>query len=267
VDDFGMHHGINQAALDLARRGSISAVSCMVDGPAWHSGSNALKESAVDVEVGLHLNFTEKFCHSLVSIPLPKLVLLAYARLLDRAALRWDIERQIGLFESSMGRMPDFIDGHQHVHQLPMIGRVLIDVLDQRYLSRKPWLRASGPPRHFSGSALTRSVKFKSRLIGWLGAAAFRRLARQHGYSQNRHLLGVYGFDAPHGLYLAFMRAWLHSAAGGEVLMCHPSVAGPWNDSLMKARHQEYKVLASRGFPELVKRAGFKIGPLREKSP
>jgi predicted glycoside hydrolase/deacetylase ChbG (UPF0249 family) len=262
-----MHDGINQAALDLARRGNVSAISCLVDGPVWHSGSNALKESAVDVEAGLHLNFTENFGHSLVSIPLPKLILLAYARVLDRAALKRDIERQLELFEATLGRMPDFIDGHQHVHQLPVIGEALIDVLDQRYSTRKPWLRASNPPKQFAGSGLTNSVKFKARLVGWLGASAFSRLARQHGYSQNRHLLGVYGFDASDGLYLSFMRAWLHSAVGGEVLMCHPSVAGPWNDSLMEARHQEYQALASRDFSELVNRAGFKIGPFREKSP
>jgi predicted glycoside hydrolase/deacetylase ChbG (UPF0249 family) len=261
VDDFGMHDGITQAALDLVRRGSVSAISCLVDGPAWHSGSIALKQNTVDVEVGLHLNFTENFGQSRVSVPLPRLILLAYARMLDRAALKSDIERQLELFEASLGRMPDFVDGHQHVHQLPVIRDALIQVLDQRYSSRKPWLRASGSPRHFSGSALTRPVRFKSRLIGWLGASAFSRLARQHGYSQNRHLLGVYGFDVPDGFYLALVRAWLRSAVGGEVLMCHPSVAGTWNDALMKARHREYRVLASSDFVELVKRAGFKIGP------
>jgi chitin disaccharide deacetylase len=260
VDDFGMHDGINQAALDLVKRGSVSAISCMVDGPAWHSGSISLKQTAVEVEVGLHLNFTENFVQSLVSVPLPRLILLAYARVLDRAALKRDIERQLELFESTLGRMPAFIDGHQHVHQLPVIRDALIDVLDQRYSSRKPWLRASGPPKQLAGSALTWSVKFKSRLIGCLGASALSRLARRHGYRQNRHLLGVYGFNASDGLYLAFVRAWLRNAVGGEVLMCHPSVAGPWNDALMQARHQEYKVLASRNFAGLVRRAGFKIG-------
>ena len=43
VDDYGLHAGINQAALNLVRENRISAVSCLVDGPAWPSGWNALK--------------------------------------------------------------------------------------------------------------------------------------------------------------------------------------------------------------------------------
>jgi predicted glycoside hydrolase/deacetylase ChbG (UPF0249 family) len=262
VDDFGMHDGINQAALELAGRGRISAISCMVDGPAWPAGAKALKENAVDVETGLHLNFTEDFGQHHASVPLSRLILLAYARLLDRAAIRREIERQVDLFESTMGRMPDFIDGHQHVHQLPVIREALVAVLDQRDASRKPWLRASGPPGQFAGSVLSRSVRFKSRVIGWLGAAAFSRLVRQHGYRQNRHLLGVYGFDAPEGQYSVLLEAWLRSAKAGDELMCHPSVAGPWHDPLLKARHQEYSVLASQAFHDLLSRAGVTLGPL-----
>jgi predicted glycoside hydrolase/deacetylase ChbG (UPF0249 family) len=263
VDDFGMHEGINQAALDLARRGRISAISCMVDGPAWHAGSNALKGNAIAVEIGLHLNFTENFGQSHASVPLPKLILLAYARLLDRAAIKRDIERQFELFESTVGRMPDFIDGHQHVHQLPVIRAALIDVLDKRYASRKPWLRASCPPGRFAGTALSREAKFKSRLIRWLGASAWCRLARQHGYKQNRHLLGVYGFDAPEGHYSDLLEAWFDSADAGDMLMCHPSVPGPWSDPLLEARSQEYSVLASRGYSDLLGRSGITLAPLQ----
>jgi len=61
VDDFGQHEGINQAALDLAGRRRVSAISCLVDGPAWPAGAAALRAHAASVEVGLHLNFTEDF--------------------------------------------------------------------------------------------------------------------------------------------------------------------------------------------------------------
>jgi predicted glycoside hydrolase/deacetylase ChbG (UPF0249 family) len=267
VDDFGMHEGINLAALDLARRGRVSSISCLVDGPAWQAGSNALKASGLEVEIGLHLNFTERFGQPYDAVPLSRLILLAYARQLDRAALKWEIERQLEKFVSFMGRMPDFLDGHQHVHQLPLIREALIECLDKRDVSSSLWIRACCPPERLGESALPYAIRLKSRLIGWLGAHAVKRLAAQHGHSQNRHLLGVYGFDGLAGDYLDLMQSWLQSAADGDVLMCHPSVPGPWNDAILESRSQEYDVLASQAFHEMLDQTGLMIGRLQACRP
>ena len=214
------------------------------------------------MEIGLHLNFTEDLGHNRILHPLPKLILLAYLRGLNRAALKWDIQRQFERFESVTGRMPDFVDGHQHVHQLPVIRDALLEVLNKRYGARKPWLRATRPPERWSSARLPLSVKFKAGLIASLGASSLSRLARTHGYSQNRHLLGVYGFDMSATRYLRQMRIWLKHAEDGDVLMCHPSLSGPWNDPLLGARFHEYQVLSGDAFAALVAWAGIKIGTL-----
>lgn len=260
VDDYGLHVGINQAALNLADMARVSAISCLVNGPAWHRGCHALKEHADNVEIGLHLNFTEDFGQNLVCATLPKLVVSAYMRRLDCAAIEQDIVRQLDHFELSMHREPDFIDGHQHVHQLPVIRDALIKVLDQRGASRKPWLRATFPPECWADVRLSRSAKRKSSVIGWLGAAALSRLAKRHGYRQNRHLLGVYGFDASESRYLHKLRAWFTSAGDGDVLMCHPSLTGPWDDPLLGSRYREYRVLSGDAFSTLTESAGIEIG-------
>ncbi len=44
-------------------------------------------------------------------------------------------------FAQAMGRMPDFIDGHQHVHALPGVRRVLAAVLPTLFPAAKPYLR------------------------------------------------------------------------------------------------------------------------------
>lgn len=260
VDDYGLHEGINLAALDLARLGRISAVSCLVDGPAWLAGAKALKQNEARLETGLHLNFTEDFGQNLVVQPLPRLILLAYAHRLDRAALKQDIRRQLDHFESAMARMPDFIDGHQHVHQLPVIRNVLLDVLNERYQSDKPWLRATHPPRAWTKLALPPSVKLKSWFIGRLGASALGRLAKQSSYWQNNHLLGVYGFDVSEKRYLHNLKVWFEDATDGDVLMCHPSLPGARDDPLLSARNREYKVLSSDAFLALTKWAKIKTG-------
>jgi predicted glycoside hydrolase/deacetylase ChbG (UPF0249 family) len=263
ADDYGLHAGINQAALELARKNRISALSCLVDGPAWPAGWKALKAAdATHVEIGLHLNFTEDLGHNRIVHPLPNLILLAYAHGLNRAALKREILRQLDRFEATTGRMPDFVDGHQHVHQLPVIRKALIEVLNERYRSRKPWLRATRAPEHWPNIRLPFSVKFKSSLIGSLGASALSHLARKHGYSQNRHLLGVYGFDMSERRYLHNLRAWLKTATNGDVLMCHPSLTGPWNDPLLGARYHEYRVLSGDAFSALTEWAHIEIGAL-----
>ena len=262
VDDFGQHEGINRAALDLAGRQRVSAISCLVDGPAWHSGARALLAHAGRVEVGLHLNFTEDFgqgaCHALTA-----LIRRSYGRRLDRAQIRAAIQRQFDRFEEAMGRLPDFVDGHQHVHQLPVIRDQLIAVMNQRYGSARPWLRSTLPPAACWTSGLPLSAVAKSWLIGRLGAKSLHALASRHGYPQNHRLVGVYGFEVSEADYMQKMKLWLDCARDGDVLMCHPSLPWAGEDALQDARNQEYRVLSGAAFSALLESARLEIGPLR----
>lgn len=263
VDDFGQHEGINQAALDLADRRRVSAVSCLVDGPAWPAGAAALRAHAASVEVGLHLNFTEDFgqggCRTL-----PGLIACAYGRRLDHTVIRTAIQRQFDRFEQAMGRPPDFVDGHQHVHQLPVIRDQLIAVMDQRHGPVRPWLRSTLPAA-CSPSIPLSPAHFKPWLIGRLGAQSLRMLARRRGYPQNSHLVGVYGFGLSETDYLLRMKAWLARAGDGDLLMCHPSLPWPARDPLQEARNREYRVLSGERFSALLESARLEIGPLRDR--
>lgn len=262
VDDFGQHEGINRAALELAARQRVSAIGCLVDGPAWHAGARALRAQAPQVEVGLHLNFTEDFgqggCRAL-----PALIGRSYGRLLDGAQIRAEIARQFDRFGEAMGRLPDFVDGHQHVHQLPVIRDQLIAVMNERYGPARPWLRSTRPPAACRKSGLPLSALAKSWLIGRLGAKSLRALASRHGYPQNNRLVGVYGFDLSEADYLLSMKVWLACARDGDMLMCHPSLPWPGEDPLRDARNREYRALSSAAFPALLEAARLEIGPLR----
>jgi predicted glycoside hydrolase/deacetylase ChbG (UPF0249 family) len=265
VDDFGLHEGINRAALDLAGKRRITAISCMVEAPAWNSGVAALRECVPQVEVGLHLNFTEDFAKGESPDSLARLILLAYLRLLNRAQIKQVIARQFDRFELGVGRMPDFVDGHQHVHQLPVIRSLLIEVMNERYRSDKPWLRATHPPASLWRSGLPLSASLKANLIGWLGASPLGAMARQNGYPQNNRLLGVYGFERSEAGYLQNMRVWLECANDGDELMCHPSLPWSGSDPLQVPRNQEYRVLSSEAFPEMLKSTGIEIGPMKKR--
>jgi hypothetical protein len=266
IDDFGLHEGINQACVSLASAGRVSAISCMVDGPAWSQDLATVRGLPATVDVGLHLNLTEALPGARLHRPLSSLIRLAYARRLDVTLVRDEIVRQFDAFESGLGRPPDFVDGHQHVHQLPVVRDALIPVLDARKRPGKPWLRSTLPAPGWTTRGLPLGAIAKSRLIGALGAAALLAAADAHGYPHNRRMIGVYGFGGSEAGYLTCLRAWLACADDGDLLMCHPAATGPADDPILAARRREYAVLSGDAYPESLHAAGFAVQPLGRSS-
>lgn len=278
VDDFGLHDGVNQAVLDLLALRRISAVSCLVDGPSWASGAPALRAAAGSpdaplADVGLHLNFTETLDvqaqSACPSQALGALIKACYLRRLDSATLVREIERQWGRFEAVWGRPPDFIDGHQHAHQLPQIRDALLTVLRRRYpaghAGARPWVRQCRSPGWRAVTAgISVSDTVKAAVIGALGAGALGHAVAAMGLARSRRLLGVYPFDADAPAYLRRWQAWLRLVApSGDLLMCHPAtplmVPPPWPDVIADSRHMEHAVLTSEAFGRLLQDAGVRI--------
>ena len=53
-----------------------------------------------------------------------------------------EITLQMQAFCDSFGRIPDFVDGHHHVHLFPQIGPALLDVV--RATAPTAWVRQCG---------------------------------------------------------------------------------------------------------------------------
>jgi hypothetical protein len=155
----------------------------MTRAPGWPAAAARIGAHAGQAGFGLHLDFTE-FAPQRRS--LWPLIGASLARRLDPLQLRSEIAAQCALFEDVCGRVPDYVDGHQHVHQLPQIREALIEVLAARYAGRLPWLRISGA-RIGDGA--------KSLFIAALGAGALERLASSARMRSLPRLLGAYGFD------------------------------------------------------------------------
>ena len=257
VDDYGLHAGVNVAAIALAGAGRVSAISAMVGAPAWAEGLSALRGLSPEaVDVGLHLDLTEHPLDPAVRRPLPQWLLGAAMLPRLRAAVRREIEAQLDAFEQGMGRAPAHLDGHRHIHQLPGIREELLAALAARYRGARPWLRNTEAPAGTGWSG------GKPRLIAALGAGGLRRLARAEGWVQNRHLLGVWDFDADGRRYLALVRGWLRDARPGDLWMCHPATATAPGDAIAPARIAEYQVLASPELGAMLRDAGVRVQPL-----
>lgn len=255
LDDFGLHTGVNQAALQLATLGRITAVSCMVAAPAWRAGATRLAELPRDeVDVGLHLDFTEHTFDAGARRSLPVLIALAESRRLDVARVRAEIESQLDAFEQALGRPPAHVDGHQHVHQFPVIRDALIAALLHRYPRGRPWLRRTRRGADVHG--------FKPWLIERLGCQALSESARAHGFAQNESLLGVYGFDGDASGYADRLAQWLGMARNADLLMCHAGGEAAVPDPIRAARGHEWQVLAGPAFADALARAGVTLAPL-----
>lgn len=237
ADDFAIDAGAIDGIAELLERGRLTATSCLVDAPSWPAAARALPRRD-GYALGLHLNLTQAFAGGAATVwPLGSLLLRCAARALAPEVVRAQIERQLDAFEHGAERAPDYVDGHQHVHQLPGVREPLLAALQARYGAASPWLRSTRcPPR-------VRDPK--ARFIASLGDQALRRAAARQGRPMSAYLAGVYDFRGGARAYRERLRAWLAAGPDGTVLMCHPARSAPPDDPIGAARTVEYEVLAS----------------------
>ena len=256
ADDYAMDAGVDAGILQLAAKGAISAASAMVLPARWPEAARASRD-APPLSWGLHFDLTSPFVEGdFAGQKLSSLMARAEAGLLNRARLRREAGRQLSLFEAGRGTPPDFVDGHQHVHQLPAIREVLLETLDGRYGRAKEriGLRICAPRRW-------RGVK--AAIIGCTGANRLAALATKYGHPVNSDFAGVYNFASDANL-AAHWRAWAGSLRGPlPLIMCHVAVRSAdsgCGDPIRQARLREFDWLASEEFSLLRQR--FAIAPV-----
>lgn len=277
-DDFGLHPDIDRAALHLARGGRVQAIGCLVRGPSWPRHARWLK--ALDpacVDIGLHLDLSPKAPGVFKPPALLRFILRALARRLDPEALRRKISSQLAAFEQQMGRPPAYVDGHQHVHQLPQVREALVGELCSRWPdghAPRPWVRSTRRPLGAGFAPAGVVAGTKAWVIEHLGAAGLAALAARHGVLQNCHLLGVYTFDADPLRHARRMALWLQQAQHGDLLMCHPAATPPKGSAatadgtasapLGAARYMEAQWLAGPLFEKACRESRVVLRPLSQ---
>jgi predicted glycoside hydrolase/deacetylase ChbG (UPF0249 family) len=258
ADDYGLAPPISRGIVELARLGRLSAVSCLVTQPHWPAAAPPLADLPAGVQLGLHFNLTQGEPASAAlrthwpRLPaLPSLMLGAALSRLPRAALADEWRAQWQRFVTAVGRSPDFIDGHQHVHHLPGVREVVLEAAQASGVAVRSTGRVGGPGHAFKRWVIERS-----------GGRALRRELAARGIAHNAVLTGVYDFSPRD--YRALMRAWLAAVpAEGALLMCHPAQPGASDidDPIADARVREAAYLASAEFADDLARAGISLGP------
>lgn len=237
ADDYGQSAAIDQAIVALIRQGRLTATSCMSLSPRWPSAAKLLTaEVRRMADIGLHLDFTQY--SQTLRHQHPQLVMRSLLRSLDKQQIRANIAQQLDSFEAALDAPPDYVDGHQHVHQLPQIRDLLLQELQARYEGQLPWIRISRP----QGDGL------KGNIIAALGAKRMQQQARARGFRTSDLLLGVYGFDQGLPDYGMKLQRWLNIAkieaeqGRQAALMCHPGMSAESEDVVRESDNQQYKI-------------------------
>jgi len=260
ADDYAIAPGVSRAIADLIRRDRLTATSCMAISPFWPEHAGWLQTLRERADIGLHLTLTD--AAPLSAMPhlaprgrlpgLGRLLALALLRRLDATEIAGEVDRQIDRFVSNFGHPPDYIDGHLHVHQLPIVRDIVADRV--RSLPNA-YVRVCTEP---ASAILRRGIAVPRALVISALGKGFRRQIDRARIPANRRFAGVRDFDERQP-YRALMRRFLYSAPPGLLVMCHAGIADAdlaAVDRVTTARDEEYRYLASDEFPADLAAAG-----------
>ena len=266
ADDFGLSHGVSDAILDLLAKDRLSGTGSMVNQPVWDSRADDLKPFQGHRDLGLHLTLTlgaplgpaPTLAPEGRFLPLSRLMAKCFSNALPRREIRDEIIRQITAFRDKTGRFPDFIDGHQHVHVLPVIRRALFEALEVVKPHYKPWLRV---PSDHMGSIMARGVSVGKALFIAFLSLGLAREAKRAGYRVNDTFSGVRSFDPEADFAREFQR-FLLVQGRHHLVMCHPGVSDASLaalDPVTTARDQEYEFFKSDVFEAMLQSFSLRV--------
>lgn len=250
ADDYGLAPGLSHAIRVLIAEGRLQATGCMTGSAFWPEAAAALKPLDGQADIGLHLTLTDQ--KPLGPMPglapdgrlpsLPTLLKRALTRRLDKAEIAAELERQFDAFEAHFGRPPDFLDGHHHVHQLPVIGDAVVELWRRRM--GKGWIRSCVEPR---AAIMARGIDpIRALVISELGQG-FRRKLKQAAVPHNLSFRGVYDVSGRIP-FAELFRRFTDRPGPRTLMMVHPGLvddALKAADSLTDQREVEFRFLGS----------------------
>lgn len=263
ADDYAMTPAVTRGILAVLEAGRISATGAMTNRPSWREAARELRAFEGRADLGVHINLTcgaplTRAAGFASGGTLPKLgPLLArgLAGLLPLAAIETEIDAQLTAFEDAMGRIPDFIDGHQHVHAMPGVRRAFAAVLARRYPRAKPYVRDAADR---VAAIRARGVQVRKAMTVAALARPFGKRMAELGFMLNRGFAGFSAFD-PRQDYGADFPGYLVAPGKAHLVMCHP---GEVDDELRAldpvtdSRPKEIAYLLSERFSDACAAAG-----------
>ena len=215
ADDLGLSGATNQAILQLAAEGKLDGASLLVNGVSSKEGARdwkGLERENPHLELCLHLCLTEGPSSAAQEI-IPDLInkqgylKLSFGQWLllsvlppvfpfkrrIRRQLKEEVKAQIHQYRNLTGKQQIHLDGHQHIHLVPI---VLGCILDEAGQSEITWIRSTrepfpaGLPLKYWWQAWHHAGHLKWFILQILSLNAIHPLRRNH-ISTNSRFAGV----------------------------------------------------------------------------
>lgn len=269
ADDFALSGGVTEGIGELVGLGRLTGAGAMMIGADMRRAARVAASFAGRAELGLHLTLTDhrplgvhaRLAPSGRMPSINRLLVDSHIGRLPRREVATELGYQLDRFETTFGRAPDFLDGHQHCHLLPGIAEAVVGLFETGRLDRRrTWVRSVREP----------IARLRQRGVA-VGKAAFlsalsRRLHRlciRAGVITNQGFGGVYDFGVDPPFAERFGR-FLWSLGPCPLVMVHPGHVDDELRALDPVTDQRARELSFLAGPECAaafRRAGVHVAP------
>ena len=240
ADDFGLTEGISRSILEAHDGGVLNGVSVLSNG-YFFDEAVAEARRRPGLRLSVHLNLIEGMALSHPG-PLRHSFLSLWRARTVPEQVRTELAAQVRRVADAIGRAPDGLDGHRHVHMIPGVFECVLDLAEE---FRIPYVRIPedrGPWRPWPG---------------WIKRLVLNRLARR-----NRPMLqgrAISTCDAFLGVLhtgrmtTEAVRAGLRGIESGSTveILFHPGGAVPGDEARLRYRRFYFDPARRRELEEL----------------
>lgn len=266
ADDYGITDKVSEAIVNLISFDRITETSCMVTRPNIKNDISSLLAHKNKINIGLHLTLTD--FNSLSNFnkekKLPSYKNLFFSILkknISKNLIIDEINAQLDQFENIFGFAPNYIDGHHHVQQLPIINNCLISLMKDRYEDDNYWIRNSG-------EKIIKIIKRRTNLLKTLALCfygnKFKEKLKNNNIKTNNGFSGIYDFSVQTNYKELFIN-FLNNISNNHLLMVHPGYSDDNLkdlDNVTDTRNLEYDFLSSDIFFEILRNKKINLKPL-----
>ena len=268
ADDFGITEKVDKSIINLILDKRLTETSCIVLSQNFRKSSIELKGVQREFGKGIHLTLTDfnsltspkTFSNNGKFLSFRNLFFKIYKKEILIEEITKEINAQLDFFEELMGSRPDFIDGHHHVHQLPIIRDLIFEILKKRFKNNLPWIRNT---YENSLKILKRNVALtKTYLLSFYGLK-LKQKAKFEGLKTNNGFSGIYNFSNNSDYKICFIN-FIKFIENNHLLMVHP---GESDETLEKidpvthTRNLEKDFLRSNSFLDILEARSILLRP------
>ncbi|HEY6843115.1 MAG TPA: ChbG/HpnK family deacetylase [Thermoanaerobaculia bacterium] len=217
ADDVGLDRGMTRGAIEAHRNGIVTACSIVANGREFDDAVARLRD-VPSLEIGVHLTLVEEKSLTTGETMPKNWMRFLVSRFGDiEGELRLQIERVL-----VSGLRVTHLNGHQHLHQLPRVARIVRRLADEYGIHYVRVVNDRGGRTRRVPVAVLNALGDRSRRT--IGVADAGHLTAQRVIELLDHVDGVTELVTHPGIGVAGYQHWLYAWDAEAQALCDPAV-------------------------------------------